>query len=825
MAPARRVGVLLAALALGFSAGRAEQARDPRPALLAAWKARGIAIGTTPIAIEGTLLAADPLPDGRTALVLSMERYVVPGGPSIGRRLDTSVRARLTVPAGPEDSGPPWRVGDRLRLTARLAPPRNFRNPGSFDYAAYLKARDIDFIGTIKSARLIERLPGARRSFTGLCPALRGGIVARLRRASGPDGGATASFLAAILVGERDDLPPALEEALLKAGVYHIIALSGLNVGLMALLILSLGRLLPLGASGRRALVILGVAAYWAVARPSGSIDRAALMALLHFGGGLLQRRVPALGSLAIAAVLLLFRNSAWITDAGFQLSFAATLAIILWPAGAVDRPPARRTPMDRIRLGLAAPLRVSIAALAGTALVGAHHFQSLTPAALLANLVAVPIASLLLYLALAIVVLEPLLPVVAGFLATVAGGSIALLGRVCSLLAAVPGLSFHVVPPPAPLVLWSGAALLVACLARRITLRRAAGLQVVAAIIWSACAGRAPRAPHALAITALDVGQGDALLVEFPNGTTMLIDAGGFGRSSFDVGAKVVAPALRALGHLRIDILAITHAHRDHLGGAAAVLGQLHPGALWLGRMPPGDGAIEALERLAAERSIAVVRPRRGVHLGIGGSLVEVLNPGAGVSPSGAAVNDDSLVLRVVYGDQKALLTGDLEAPLESLLLREGRKVEAGLLKVGHHGSRTSTTAPFLARVGPRMAVVSVGAGNPWGHPDREVLDRLRAAGVTIGRTDRDGAIRFRTDGSAPWVSRRLVETERLQGEAETEDQERQTGDAEPGAPGSLGLVEAGGMRAPAPHEREEDPDDDQVVTAGDQPQDDENR
>ena len=236
-----------------------------------------------------------------------------------------------------------------------------------------------------------------------------------------------------------------------------------------------------------------------------------------------------------------------------------------------------------------------------------------------------------------------------------------------------------------------------------------------------------------------------------------MLIDAGGFARSRFDVGAKVVAPALRALGLLKIDILAVTHAHRDHLGGAGAILRSFSPGAVWLGRMPGDEAAVAALLREAAERQIPVVFPRRGVRLFLGGAGVEVLNPGRGVECAGPAKNDDSLVLRLSFRGRSVLLTGDLKAAIEAVLVRDGSDLQADLLKVGHHGSRTSTTETFLRQVRPRLGAISVGSTNPWGHPDAEVVRRLEGAGVAVYRTDRDGAVSFTTDGLSPWRPVRL--------------------------------------------------------------------
>jgi len=144
-------------------------------------------------------------------------------------------------------------------------------------------------------------------------------------------------------------------------------------------------------------------------------------------------------------------------------------------------------------------------------------------------------------------------------------------------------------------------------------------------------------------------------------------------------------------------------------------------------------------------------------VRIVLGGTRVDVLNPGRGVDVTGPARNDDSLVLRVSFGAHGVLLTGDLESALETILLGEGREIGADLLKVGHHGSRTSTTGPFLRAVGPKLGVISVGATNPWGHPDAEVLGRLEDAGVEVYRTDRDGAVRFTTDGSSDWLVERL--------------------------------------------------------------------
>ncbi len=747
-------GMVLIALACLVGAGISFiHARiDPIPDLLADWNAHGFEPNRTPVTLRGRLLDLETLPGDRAALWLQFVDYRIPGHPGYRGSSGRRVTVRLTAPLPSTEEGAPWRPGELLEITARLGPPRSFRNPGAFDYESYLLARGVHLTGTIKSSRLVRRIEGTEAGRRFIAPAIRARLVASLRRAAGPDNETTAAFLSALLVGERSALPERLEATLRRAGVYHIIALSGLNVGLIALLAAALVRLLPLRIGTRRSLTALAVLAYGALVRSSGSIQRATLMGFLLLSGGIVGRRISALGTIAVSAILLLTRRPVLIEDAGFQLTFGATLAIVL--LAPQQSGPGRR---GRARLALQ-PLGISAAALAGTSLITAFHFHTITPAALLSNLVAVPIASLLLYIAILIVTLEPLAPGIASLAASAAGHLLALLESVCRTVAAPAFSSFHVLPPSSTLVIWGGTALIAAGVYRGRPARIAA-TALALAFLAAATSGRLERQHEGnLELIVLDVSQGDALLIRFPTGITMLIDAGGFAGSRFDVGERVVAPALRALGHLRLDILAITHAHQDHLGGAAAILDQFSPTALWLGGTPNQHAALENLVRLAEARNIAVVRPPAGVRIRTGGTLLEVLHPGR--RPASRSPNNNSLVLRILHGRRALLLTGDLEEEGERGIVKTACvSAQADLLKVGHHGSRTSTTRSFLDCIDPRRAVISVGATNPWDHPERDVLERLAGRGIIIHRTDRDGALLFSTDGEAPWSARRLVE------------------------------------------------------------------
>jgi competence protein ComEC len=641
----RRPALILSALGLlsGGLIPAVHGLTDPLPGLLRAWEAEGVDPGTTPIELRARVVEAGRIPGERVELVVRILESSAVGGCRRRGPPGRPILARLTAP-DPGDGGGAWQPGRRLDLTARIAPPRNFGNPGAFDYRSWLRARGIVLVGTIKATGLIRPIPDSRPGLTGAAARLRGRLVRRIDRACGARGGRTAAFLAALLLGERRSIDPELERLLQRAGVYHIVALSGLNVALVALAAAGLLRLSRCPPAATRLVAGGAVLAYWLVAKGSGSIARAALMGLLFLAGGMAGRRVRGAGMAAVSAVLLLASSPASLFDAGFQLSYAATFALVLAPEASGGRGAAGRPPIRAATAALGASARAAV----GTSLVAAHHFHTLTPAALVANLAAVPIASLLLFLALAIVTLEPLSFPVAAAGARLAGGLLGLLEWTAGLCAAFPWASFHVVPPGALLAAGSVAALPFLRRPGPVRWFAAAGLAVSLCVV--AAAGRTGHPSGRLEVVMFDVGQGDSILLRLPEGGTILVDAGGFGRTGFDVGERVVAPALRSLGVLSIDLLAITHGHRDHLGGAGAILEAFRPRALWTGPLDPRDPVVRDLERRAEALGASIVRPRRGVWARMGGATMTVLNPAGGAGDRGGGGNDDSLVLRVTH-------------------------------------------------------------------------------------------------------------------------------------------------------------------------------
>jgi competence protein ComEC len=266
---------------------------------------------------------------------------------------------------------------------------------------------------------------------------------------------------------------------------------------------------------------------------------------------------------------------------------------------------------------------------------------------------------------------------------------------------------------------------------------------------------------PGVLEITVIDVGQGDSLLIAFPDGKLMLVDGGGipsFGRTvktRLDIGEDVVAPYLwtRSIKHL--DVVALTHAHEDHIGGLAAIVRDFNVKELWTGATPSYP-SWDGLQQAASARGVAIRPMQRGAPFSFGGASIQVLAPLTDYVPGSAPKNNDSLVLRLTFGRHSVLLTGDMEKQIEQQLLAEGAIQHTDVLKVGHHGSKSSSTPAFLDALHPAFALISDGFENSYGHPHAQTIDNLAERRITTYRTDRQGLLTIRTDGRylASWVA-----------------------------------------------------------------------
>jgi competence protein ComEC len=604
---------------------------------------------------------------------------------------------------------PALTAGQRIAAEARLDRPLGFRNPGTYDHATRLIRHGIAVVGTVRG----ERITPLNQRDPSWPVRLNRQAVDAMRQALPP---VSAALLAGLLLGHRTDLPADVDAAFRHAGVYHVLAVSGFNVALVAATVWAL---LALARAPRRVAALgalLVVVGFAAIVGTQPSVLRATLMAVLVLTAVLLEREASVLNGLALAAVGILAVRPAELHDPGFQLSFAATAGIVLAPL-----------PRHRLLAGLA----VSAAAQLAVLPISLVHFNQIATLGVLANLLVVPLAGIATVLGLVAVAIGLASSTVAGwFFAATWPVLLALRGTVATV-AAVPGAVLHA-PAPGALAIGCYVGALALGLAawqardRRLGLARRLAGAAVALALASVLAALWPtwRPPDGrLRITVLDVGQGDAIVVEGPDRRALLVDAGGGGPYRLDAGERVVAPFLWNRGVLRLAAAVVTHADADHAGGMRAVRERFRVDEAWDGAVGSGP-------------------------LALGGALVTPLAAAA------RGRNDAARVLRVDFGRFSALLASDVESAGEQALTAGGAVLDATVLKVPHHGSRTSSGAALLAAVRPSVAVVSVGR-NPYGHPDAGVLARLTAAGADVYRTDHDGAVLLETDGRTLTLTR----------------------------------------------------------------------
>lgn len=725
-----------------------------------------------------------PLPDDAAAHfnggVAMRIRGVLRDDPEIGdtsQRFAISVREIQRYGAWDGASGgvlvrgpllPRYRSGDIVELEGKLeAPPRL----EDFDYAAYLARRRI--------ARVME-YPRTRRTGHNDDNIARATILRARRTLSHglalalPE--PQASLAQGVLLGERSALPSDLRDDLNTTNTSHLVVVSGSNVVLVAgFCTLIFGWFVR-----RRQAALLSVAAvlaYAALVGLSPPVLRATIMGIVLITAGISGRRTNGVTSLLLAAAIMAGWQPSVVRDVSFQLSFSATAGILYlssplrrWIVDALGWTLRRAVVPRWVNPLFAEPASVTIAAMLATTPLLALNFGRVSLVSLPANLLIVP--------AFPFILLTSLVAAIGGAIPhahLIAGApAYALLTywlRVTAWFASLPGAATTLGGYTTPyaiatyavvtaLAIWIRRAMALGGLTqlapsrpmrRRTAARRALYLAPAALLAVSAgwLASGSSQQRQRLEVTVLDVGQGDAILIETPGGRDVLID-GGPGRA-----------VLRGLGRemawrdRSIDLVVVTHAQADHATGLLDVLDRYDVRRIVAGPRADNSFVERELTRAASGEGAAIERFAAGTSFDLGGGVrLDVLSPPAGAD--GASGNDGSIVLRLVWRDVSFLLTGDIEANAEEALVESGVDLRATVLKIAHHGSRTSSTATFLDAVRPPVAVISSGAKNRFGHPSPDVVDRLGEY-ADIYNTATDGAVHFETDGQRLWV-----ETER---------------------------------------------------------------
>ncbi|HXI58357.1 MAG TPA: DNA internalization-related competence protein ComEC/Rec2, partial [Polyangia bacterium] len=671
-----------------------------------------------------------------------------------------TARMQLSVVTGWPDLGP----GERVRFPSRLRAPRGLRNPGLIDPAIAFRAAGVDVLGGVTTAADLVRVEaqaqaGPRRWAFRARRAMRAAIEARAQ-------GEVAAFLRTAVLGERRGVSEAVEAQFRAAGATHVLSVSGLHLaavaGLFFLLVRTIvGRIprLPLLIDPRAvaaAVALPALAFFTLLTGEAVATERSALMIAVGMGAFIAGRSPSGPAAVAAAGLALLLSSPLLLFDVSLQLSFASVIGMValagtLGPRGG-GRGRGRATGfLARVGLWLWRFGAATVAATAATAPLVAHHFGEIAPAAPLGNLALVPLVEMVVVpcglLGAALGAVTPWLgqwPLQVAVLATRAALWIAGIfgGHAPVWLCRMPNPG-ETAALTAGLLLGLGATARAAS-GRRIRLWGALGLVALASI--SLAAREIDRRRSAdLRVTFLDVGQGDAAVVQAPGGHTAVVDGGGAYDGSFDPGQRVVEPFLRRRGVTSVDLVALSHPHPDHLNGLQWIVQRFPVAALWTSG---DDGKNPAYARLLDTARGRGARLDPPASTSWGATTIEPLGPwldGRIAAPPGMTVNDASLVLRIGHARRAVLFPGDLEADGEGELVGRsttGQSVRADILKVPHHGSRTSSSAELLDAVQPSLAVASLGWQNRFRFPAPEVVARYAARHVRWLRTDVNGAV-----------------------------------------------------------------------------------
>ncbi len=651
--------------------------------------------------------------------------------------------------------------GDRIKFNTKLTLPRNYGNSGGFNYERFMLSRGVAVRGFVKNSRWIARL-----SFAGGNPFWK--ELERTRdhlrqfldeQVQNPQRG----MLKALLLGEKGEISKDIREAFIKTGTAHILAISGLHIGIIAfaafwlmLHILSLSERLLLAFNIKKPaalFTIIPVIFYSFIGGFSIPTQRAMIMVLIFLLAILLDRERDLYNTLALAALVILLVHPLSILDVSFQLSFAAVISIIY----IVPRIKTLRErdvekvllPGKKMKTWFVTFLLISLAASLGTSPIAAFYFHRISFVGLLSNLFVVPLIGF------AVVPLTLIAGFISFFSFSLAAPFIYLSTFILNIafegvkvLSEIPyAYMWMTTPGFFEISLYYMGIISFLEIKKWRPARYILVVVIVLLILHQGSNYVFDKTDNRLRVTFISVGQGDATLIEFPKGKRMLIDGGGVRSQDFDIGERVIAPFLWKKGIKRVDYLVLTHPQADHLKGLIFIARNFEVREFWWNgdesKLPEFQSLMDVIKEKGIKR---IVMNNESTPLNINGVDVEVLHP----SGYGKALdtNNNSLVLMVKHDNVSLLLPGDIEGEGERAMIESKQALKSTVIKAPHHGSATSSTEAFLDRVDPEITVFSVGYNNRFGFPRKEIVNRYLKRGVDVFRTDEDGAITIITDG-----------------------------------------------------------------------------
>lgn len=644
--------------------------------------------------------------------------------------------------------------GRKITLQGSLEPFPFQRNPGEFDYGKYLALNDIQGVISVKGLREVQvnehKDDNSLKAWTYSVQRSLYSIIDSLHSPQ------HAGFLKGIIFGYRADIPPDVKQSFLDTGTIHILAVSGSNVAFVAFMFFSLFGFFRLSRRAVGGAAIAGLIAYMLVTGSSPSVVRATIMAIVILCGTLFERKADIYNSISVAAMILLLWNTNTLFDVGFQLSFSAVISIVYFYPRLellIKKIPERFEEMKAVDMILKL-FAVSLAAQLGTIPFTAYYFNRVSIISLIANIPVVPISGLNTFIGFAEVVFYSISPWIAKLYAA---SNDFLVWFLLGFVKHAASVSFAYVETwhvSSVLAMGYYVAVLGVFNIHRVRVRAwililflAVGNVVLFSDLWA-------RAHKKLTVTMIDIGQGDAILLECPNGKRILVDTGPLSMR-FDAGERIIMPFLKRQGNKKIDYLLITHAHNDHYGGARSILQSIDVDTLVINYNDSDNQQVKEILQVAQEENVGLKTVYSGNQIPIDPNVrMYVLSPQWNRTAE-KNLNNTSIVLKVIFGNASMLLVGDAEAKIEHKLIQRYKEfLSSDILKVGHHGSLSSTSEEFLNIVHPQKALISVGNHNKFRHPSSFTIRRLMAHAVEIERTDKSGAIILKNDGNQ-WVQR----------------------------------------------------------------------
>ena len=638
-------------------------------------------------------------------------------------------------------------IGDHVCMLGYLETLPGARNPGDFDYGRYLALNGIQGFMTVRDSNAVSLSARATDlSVSNYVALAQNSIYTIFDRYHGPE---EASFLKGVVFGYRGDLSAEIKQSFMDTGTIHILAVSGSNVVVVALIFFSVVGFFRLSSRIATALTLAGLIWYMVITGLSPSVIRATIMGGVLLIGSILGRKGDIYNTLAVAALVMLLWDPLFLFDVGFQLSFAAVISIVYFYPRLehwIELIPGRiaKSTVADSALKLFA---VSMAAQIGTMPFTGYYFGRVSLIAVVANLLVVPLSGLNTLLGFATIAFSAVSNPIASCYAALNDILVSLLLKFVKTASKVPYAYVETLNAGLmTTVIYYVAVGVVFNVGKPRFIARTIIVLLLALNVFLYKDALSPKAT-ALEMTVIDVGQGDAILLELPNRKHILVDAGPR-YVGYDVGERIILPFLRKSGITSLDAVILSHAHDDHVGGCRSILENIR-----VLQLVVGDTA--APTRLSRETLDAARRTSTPIKIAHAGEVLQfdpttrifVLQPAVSYRPND--LNDQSVVLKVVYGSSSVLLPGDASQNVEDALIhRAGSLLASTVLKSPHHGALTASSEEFLRVVEPSLVVISVGRLNRFHHPSPIVMSRYQRLGIMTKRTDLDGALVLRSDG-----------------------------------------------------------------------------